>query len=71
MKNPLLQTWRIARICRLATGYVVFVGLESVISERFTSKLNLKFEVERVNQEKRLVKFAGNITLAGNQQRGV
>ena len=27
-----------------------------------------KFEVERVNKEKRLVEFAGYITLAGNQQ---
>ena len=28
----------------------------------------IKIPVERVNQEKRLVKFAANIKLAGNQQ---
>ena len=34
----------------------------------YLSVLHKKIEFERVNQEKRLVEFAGYMTLAGNQQ---
>ena len=49
---------------KLTVGLTIQDALAQYISTFIINKI----EVERVNEETRLIEFAGDITLAGNQQ---